>query len=467
MCRIKLTSIKLAVIFAILFCTMAVSTATAAVLNTKASAWNITEWTNLPRRTKTMTLQSLKGKVIVLYMVDGDTASADSDTAKAFQETISAFAGENNAVFAVIDVSGSESFKKTQKFAEDLDLDIPVGNADSKLAKAYNTSELPWLVVIDDKGAIKYSSSNIDTKKMISFIDDLLAQASKLGRPAPELTKLKYVKGSKVEFKQGNVYVVEFWATWCGPCRSSIPHLTKTQAEYKDKGLVVLGISTEKENTVKKFVESMGSKMEYNVAVDSNRVNSNNYMSAFGQRGIPHAFIIGKDGTVVWHGHPMSMDDPLKDIFSGKFNVRDFEIKARRQKAKYTIAYGYYSKYQKWAAKGNSSRAKKYADLILKSNEAPSLYNMAWNIANYFKPEDKRDLPLALTAAQKAMKLTSGKDVSAYIVLARVMFVQGNIEGAVKQIKKGLAIAEDRSKPMLNRDLKKYQKSLEKKDSDK
>ena len=70
--------------------------------------------------------------------------------------------------------------------------------------------------------------------------------SAKLGTPAPPLTGLEWVKNGPVEMKPGTVYVVEFWATWCPPCRVSIPHLTELQHKYKDKNLVIVGISTEK-----------------------------------------------------------------------------------------------------------------------------------------------------------------------------------------------------------------------------
>src|SRR5437016_6214034 len=76
---------------------------------------------------------------------------------------------------------------------------------------------------------------------MLGFVVGSQGAAAKLsvGDPAPKLQVSKWVQGDPVkEFSKDNVYVVEFWATWCGPCRESIPHLNEVYKKYKDKGLV-------------------------------------------------------------------------------------------------------------------------------------------------------------------------------------------------------------------------------------
>ena len=89
------------------------------------------------------------------------------------------------------------------------------------------------------------------------------ALATKLGDPAPALKIKEWVKGQPVELKAGKgkqVYVIEFWATWCGPCRTSIPHLTKLQKKYSDR-VTFVGVTSEKNvKDVQQFVTKMGDR---------------------------------------------------------------------------------------------------------------------------------------------------------------------------------------------------------------
>lgn len=152
------------------------------------------------------------------------------------------------------------------------------------------------------------------------------ALADKIGDKAKPLNISGWVKGATaeapVDVTDGkNVYVVEFWATWCGPCRTSIPHLTELQKKYKDKGVVFVGVSNETMEKVQPFVEEQGEKMDYIVALDKENLPNKDYMRAYGQNGIPCAFIINKKGQIVWAGHPMTMDKPLEEIVAGTYDL--------------------------------------------------------------------------------------------------------------------------------------------------
>lgn len=157
------------------------------------------------------------------------------------------------------------------------------------------------------------------------LLASLAAQAGQLtiGSKAPAISVKSWVKGTAVKsFAPGKTYVVEFWATWCGPCVESIPHISELASKNKDVTFMGVGIWEDNpDKRVEAFVKKMGNKMAYNVAYGGNKQGmAATWMEAAGQNGIPTAFIV-KDAKVMWIGHPMEMEGPLKEIKSGKYNV--------------------------------------------------------------------------------------------------------------------------------------------------
>jgi thiol-disulfide isomerase/thioredoxin len=140
-----------------------------------------------------------------------------------------------------------------------------------------------------------------------------------VGHPAPALKVGKWIKGKPIsKLDDGKVRVVEFWATWCGPCRVSIPHLTELAKKYSGK-VDFIGVSVweakknPKDKTddsympaVEKFVADYGAKMDYNVAADGPEgTMAETWMQAANERGIPAAFVVDGTGRIMWIGHPM------------------------------------------------------------------------------------------------------------------------------------------------------------------
>ena len=121
---------------------------------------------------------------------------------------------------------------------------------------------------------------------------------------APDFT-LKDLTGNSVSLQQyrGKVVLLDFWATWCPPCRYSIPELVEIQDKYRDQGLVVIGISVDdplqiNNNYISAFKEKY--KVNYTIL----RADEKTKVSYFGNRNfaIPTTFFINRDGLIVNKG---------------------------------------------------------------------------------------------------------------------------------------------------------------------
>jgi thiol-disulfide isomerase/thioredoxin len=116
--------------------------------------------------------------------------------------------------------------------------------------------------------------------------------------PAPDfsLTNVMDGKPFRLSDQKGKVVLIDFWATWCGPCRMAIPHLIELQKEYKGKGLQVVGVSLDQQGpaVVKPFYQQW--KMNYTVVIDDQGAAARDYG---GIRSIPTAILVGRDGRIV------------------------------------------------------------------------------------------------------------------------------------------------------------------------
>ncbi|KAI9026305.1 thioredoxin-like protein [Hyaloraphidium curvatum] len=164
--------------------------------------------------------------------------------------------------------------------------------------------------------------------------------------PAFDVSEEYFVQGGPAQ-PDGAIPVtlVECWATWCGPCRQTIPHVEELHRQFAPEDLRVVGVAVwergspeEIRDNVERFVREMGDKMTFPVCVDppspmgkaisgpsggrprSGRVTSA-FLDAAGQNGIPTCFVVGRDGRVAWIGHPMAVDSVLRQCVDGTFDV--------------------------------------------------------------------------------------------------------------------------------------------------
>jgi cytochrome c biogenesis protein CcmG/thiol:disulfide interchange protein DsbE len=124
-----------------------------------------------------------------------------------------------------------------------------------------------------------------------------------LNQPAPDLVVEKWLTDApKLE---GKFRLVEFWATWCPPCRRGIPHLNEIHRKYGEK-LVVIGLSVEPEETVREMVNP---KIEYASAIDTRK----RMIQAVEVTAIPHGLLVDPQGIVRWEGLPSQLTDEALD----------------------------------------------------------------------------------------------------------------------------------------------------------
>lgn len=157
-----------------------------------------------------------------------------------------------------------------------------------------------------------------------------------IGDFAPSLYINKWIKGIPVKkFEKGNVYVIEFWATWCAPCIALMPHLSTLAREYGKDSVTIIGVNVdglEKKATIKKiqaFVDSMGKQMDYKVAIEDSNFMGTAWLNASGELSIPLSFVVDAEGTIAWIGHPVNLESVLYRIVNNTWNKK--EALARRK----------------------------------------------------------------------------------------------------------------------------------------
>lgn len=158
-----------------------------------------------------------------------------------------------------------------------------------------------------------------------------------IGDKAPELLHGAWLKGKPIkEYQKDHLYIIEFWATWCGPCVGMMPHLSEIARTHAGN-VTVIGVNIWEDShgadkprekpydvnllRVKRFLKSMGNKVTYNIVMDNNEeYMGKNWMKAAGQSGIPCSFMI-KNGTIMWIGHPAELDSMISIVQDSRYDI--------------------------------------------------------------------------------------------------------------------------------------------------
>ncbi len=313
----------------------------------------------------------------------------------------------------------------------------------------------------------------------------------KVGDKAPALKDVKWVKGEAVDkYRSGDIYILDFWATWCGPCIAAIPHMNEIAKKYKDDGVHIIGVAiSDQLPKVEAFVEEKGDAMSYLIAYDDEkRKTASVYMDGTMSRGIPTVMIINREGTLSWVGHPMNgMDDALEAIVEGTFDLEAAKLADEKRRSSLReqamlqqklkpimdkvgeamldndyktaialldeaialspemLAHYHINKYN--IAVGDMKDpavAKRIAGQIEASPlmDNPNALNaVAWAIVDPARPtpDELRDLAFAQRLAEKADKMTDHNNPAIIDTVARVWFAKGDVNQAIMFQKKAIA----------------------------
>ena len=180
------------------------------------------------------------------------------------------------------------------------------------------------------------------------------------------------------KFQKDKVYVVEFWATWCGPCINSMPHLAELQNKFRGRDVQIISVSDESVAKVQELLRQDNPQegktfseitSAYSLTTDPDRSVHIDYMEGANQQGIPTSFIVGKSGQIEWIGHPMELDEPLEKVVSGTWDREEYK-KTYKAQADFELAM---NRLSMLAGAGKFDEAIKLVEREIKTVEVESV----------------------------------------------------------------------------------------------
>lgn len=271
---------------------------------------------------------------------------------------------------------------------------------------------------------------------LLTSLVPALSFAQKLGDSAPQLSVKEWIKGNPVKIEPGtNIYVLVF----CELSRANefaITNMSSLQKIYRDKGVIVVAISGEAVEPLKAFMQFRGANIDFSVAADDEaRRTTAAYQRVFKQMLLPRAYIVGKDGKVLWVGHPLrdGMGQVVDEITSGRYNLEQTQkaITARGQMEQYLTL-----------ARQDDPRTYRAGRMVLafRTNDLAGLSDLAFQIATDSYIE-RRDVALASEALDQAEKLSPTNTSRVTLIRAILLFQTGKEEEGLTLAKKALESA--------------------------
>lgn len=279
--------------------------------------------------------------------------------------------------------------------------------------------------------------TNVVVKSRASRAAAMVKAGQQIGDPALPLTVGEWVKGKPVKIQPGtNIYVIVF-CTLSQANEFALTNLSCLQKLYQDKGLITVAISDESPANLRDFVQVRGADIDFTVAADglASRTASN-YQLAFDQFMSPRAYIVGRDGNVLWYGHPLRDDMGLvvDEIVSGRYNLEQTRksVQKRQQMEVYLIM-----------AHQNDPATAQAGRVMLgdRTNDAPALCDLAFHIATEPRLE-QRDTALANAALDRAEQLAATNHTDIEVDRAILLFQDGRLQAGLDRARQALVTAQ-------------------------
>jgi len=307
-------------------------------------------------------------------------------------------------------------------------------------------------------------------------------KAIKVGDAAPPLVVDAWLNGEAIpSLAPGQVYIVDFWATWCGPCLQAMPELGELAAEYQNQKVVVIPLTTVDQRNSRKrieeYVQKTGKKYGLRFAVCESDTMERTWFEASGAQGIPTTFIVDAAGKIAFIGHPMDVPDVLPLVIAGTWKGEEsykailqmqqeleaLQEQAEKEPAKIRELYAAFeAKYPQKAKQPNSQfikallllvakqfdDAKAISEVLLKEAIEKKRTGMLDKLMTIWAtPQlnpDKKHIDLSLKALEGLLTL-SGPEPSAQLLFngAEIYHLSGNSAKALEFLDKAIKTETD------------------------